>query len=110
MITWPSGLPLSWAPQLDVQLSDDVYVTFTHHSAEHHPDAPDPSGGWLIHRRRESDVGWCIGAFEWWCPESERVVRPIWSLQSLDPLHISPSFLCHCGFHGFILQGKWVPA
>lgn len=34
-------------------------------------------------------------------------------LVSLDPLTISPSLLCPdsgCGFHGYIRDGKWVPA
>lgn len=36
---------------------------------------------------------------------------PCWTLNSLDPLDISPSLLClMCGDHGFIRQGKWIPA
>lgn len=34
-----------------------------------------------------------------------------WIVESLDPLTISPSLLCGiCGHHGFIKQGRWVPA
>lgn len=34
-----------------------------------------------------------------------------WTLVSRDPLTISPSLLCRaCGHHGFIRDGKWVPA
>jgi hypothetical protein len=34
-----------------------------------------------------------------------------WDVQSLDPLTISPSVLClSCQHHGFIREGKWVPA
>lgn len=34
-----------------------------------------------------------------------------WDVQSLEPLTISPSLLCRaCGHHGFIREGKWVPA
>lgn len=30
---------------------------------------------------------------------------------SLDPVTISPSILCDdCGLHGFIREGRWVPA
>jgi uncharacterized protein DUF6527 len=41
--------------------------------------------------------------------------RPIWSVQSLDPLTISPSVLCvkdkgGCGMHGFIRDGRWIGA
>lgn len=34
-----------------------------------------------------------------------------WQLHSLDPLDVSPSLLCRtCGHHGFIRQGRWIPA
>lgn len=36
---------------------------------------------------------------------------PRWQLVSLAPLTISPSILCRsCGLHGFITDGRWVPA
>jgi hypothetical protein len=34
-----------------------------------------------------------------------------WDVQSVEPLTISPSLLCRaCQHHGFIREGKWVPA
>jgi hypothetical protein len=37
-----------------------------------------------------------------------------WTLVSADPITITPSILCAndqgCGIHGFITDGKWVPA
>jgi hypothetical protein len=34
-----------------------------------------------------------------------------WQLVAVEPLHIEPSVLCTaCGDHGFIRDGKWVPA
>jgi hypothetical protein len=34
-----------------------------------------------------------------------------WTLVSREPLTLSPSLLCRlCGHHGFIRDGKWVPA
>lgn len=34
-----------------------------------------------------------------------------WTLEKREPLTISPSLLCQvCGHHGFIREGKWVPA
>ncbi len=107
VIARPVGLPESFTP--DVDLGGDVYVEFTHWSLEHHPDAPNPSGGFLIHRRGDSPTGWCAGGFHWWQPPGE-VGRPSWTLNSLDPLDLSPSFRCHCGFHGFIRRGRWVLA
>ena len=31
-----------------------------------------------------------------------------WSVESYDPLTVSPSLLCSCGDHGFIRDGRWV--
>jgi hypothetical protein len=34
-----------------------------------------------------------------------------WTVESVDPLTLSPSLLCRaCGHHGFIRGGRWVPA
>lgn len=34
-----------------------------------------------------------------------------WDVVSLEPLTLTPSILCTaCGDHGFITDGKWVPA
>lgn len=38
-------------------------------------------------------------------------VGPTWTVESWDPLTLSPSLLCRaCGDHGFIRGGRWVPA
>lgn len=36
---------------------------------------------------------------------------PTWTFTSEvgAPLSMTPSFRCHCGFHGFITNGRWVP-
>lgn len=35
----------------------------------------------------------------------------LWQVESWDPLTISPSLLCTvCGNHGFIRNGRWIPA
>lgn len=37
--------------------------------------------------------------------------EPNWTVESLEPLTLSPSLLCRvCGCHGFIREGRWVPA
>lgn len=37
--------------------------------------------------------------------------RPAWEIVQDEPLTLSPSLLCRtCGSHGFIRNGKWVPA
>jgi hypothetical protein len=45
------------------------------------------------------------------CPDHLRGPnRPTWTIERLDPLTLSPSLLCVCGDHGFIRDGRWVPA
>lgn len=36
--------------------------------------------------------------------------RPVWNVESMNPLTISPSVLCMCGDHGYVRDGKWVPS
>lgn len=37
--------------------------------------------------------------------------KPTWTVESWEPLTLSPSLLCRrCGDHGFIRAGKWVTA
>lgn len=33
-----------------------------------------------------------------------------WTVESWEPLTLSPSLLCSCGDHGFIREGRWVRA
>lgn len=33
-----------------------------------------------------------------------------WTVESWDPLTLSPSVLCSCGDHGFVRNGRWVRA
>ena len=35
----------------------------------------------------------------------------LWTVESFDPLTLSPSLLCpQCGHHGYIRDGRWCPA
>lgn len=35
----------------------------------------------------------------------------VWQVEAWEPLSLSPSLLCRvCGSHGYIREGKWVPA
>jgi hypothetical protein len=36
--------------------------------------------------------------------------RPSWTVESWEPLTLSPSLLCACGDHGWVREGRWVPA
>lgn len=65
-----------------------------------HPDAREPS--------RE------CGGFVTFDGEAQRAVHPNvpkWTVESMEPLTLSPSLLCTvCGDHGFIRGGRWVAA
>lgn len=39
--------------------------------------------------------------------DPERLGRPVWTVESWDPLTISPSVLAGCGLHGYIREGRW---
>lgn len=76
--------------------------------------------------KRDAD-GNEIGLFEWhdcahdFCAggiyfDNEHARRawprgPFWTVETREPLTISPSLACgNCGHHGFIRSGVWVPA
>ena len=62
----------------------------------------------------KKDGTWCRGwvAFHnsaWGRQFKSREVG--WNVVSHDPLTLTPSILCRvCGHHGFITNGRWVPA
>jgi len=91
-----------WAGKEAVWLDDDNAVTFTEKNGER-------VGGLLWHRvavREDSATpGWCVGGFQW-----KGETGPLWTLESMEPLTLSPSILCGCGHHGFVRNGKWVGA
>ena len=66
-------------------------------------------------RHKTPDGGDCMSGIYFDTPETKRVIaeafpdRSTWTVESWDPLTISPSLLCRaCGDHGFIREGKWV--
>jgi hypothetical protein len=55
----------------------------------------------------------CMSAIHFDTPEVRAVFDKcnVWTVESWEPLTVSPSLLCmRCGDHGFIKNGKWVPA
>lgn len=75
------------------------------------PDV-DPWGVAVDHPRPDGTP--CIGSAAAFDNPVSRQIEPdrqYWTVESLDPLTISPSLLCQlCGDHGFIRQGRWIPA
>jgi len=82
-----------------------VSIKFSEHKGgvvgihERHPDKRDPThlcGGFVFFDGPN---------------EVRRNGTPVWKVESMNPLTLSPSILCRtCGNHGFIREGKWVPA
>src|SRR6185437_3504546 len=91
----------------DLWLDDDHFIVWMTY-----PDAPHPHGGVFWHRAPDKPGGWCCGSFHFEQPRHQFTPGPVetWQLISRDPLTLSPSFLCHCGHHGWLRDGKWVPA
>lgn len=53
----------------------------------------------------------CVGLVTFDLPGVREVVgpdRPLWTVESFDPLTTTPSVLCRiCGDHGYITNGEW---
>lgn len=74
------------------------------HSSAERP--PNPIG--IIEYHRKPDGDWC-GGYAYFTGHGPP--DKTWTVNSWDPLDLSPSLACPtCGSHGYIRQGKWVPA
>jgi len=76
-------------------------------------DLPDVDPWGLLVDHSKPDGSPCDGGVVTFASEAARRVdpgRPVWTVESMEPLTISPSLLCHCGDHGFIRDGRWIPA
>lgn len=75
--------------------------------AEIDGEQPTEPAGWLIaHRTPGGD--WCCGSVN--RPESRAHLvdkHAAWTVESEDPLTLSPSIMCSCGDHGYIREGHW---
>jgi len=74
-------------------------------------------GAVVYHPRKPGDLtcAWrgeeCAGSILFDVPGNpEQEGRPRWNVGRWEPLTLAPSLLCHCGDHGFIIDGRWVPA
>lgn len=79
------------------------------HSA-HLPDVE--RYGALVSHQRPDGGGDCMGGVTF-DGEVQRQINPtqaMWTVESWDPLTLSPSLLCSCGDHGFVRDSIWVPA
>jgi hypothetical protein len=101
----------------DLELGLDHWLSFTVWKPDRdvnpqYADLPDNDRIGAIISHKKQDGSWCQGTM-WFDCEQVRKAFPghhTWTVVSFDPLTCSPSFLCHCGDHGFIRDGKWVTA
>ena len=74
-------------------------------------NAPDDTESGLIEEHPsdgKTESGRCSGVVLW---KHDDPNRPTWTLESRDPLTLSPSIQCRtCGHHGYIREGRWIPA
>ena len=89
-------------------LDDDNAITYV---VDRFEGTTDPYMALWYHRSPKSGEV-CFGSFGWRNPRPGQFRNdPIWERVSVDPLTVSPSLLClDCGAHGWIKEGKWVPA
>jgi hypothetical protein len=119
----PKGFPKYEHPHLD--LGDDHWASWLYNDVK----TGDLAGLIVVRRCSVSESGYCDGYLNFDSPENRAIdeknrayyrekegkevpPRPMWQVQSLDPLTISPSVqsLHECRDHGFIQNGKWVRA
>lgn len=87
-----------------LDIGHGVIIEFWHPGEE-----PDKPGG-IIETHPGPDGKPCSGSLTF---EGYARMRsdPTWRMVSLEPLTLEPSILCsQCGHHGFIRNGRWVPA
>lgn len=100
----PEGLP-EYMPTPTLDLGDDHYASFTG------VNPASPVGVIVLHRCPRASLGWWEGYAPFRHPMNPKG-GPLWDVQSLDPLTISPSLLDHYpdNDHGFIREGRWIRA
>lgn len=65
----------------------------------------------VFHPRADDPGLECQSAIFFDIPGVERFTDTVWQVEQQEPLTVSPSLLCvSCGDHGFIREGRWVPA
>jgi hypothetical protein len=77
--------------------------------AVHFGQLPAKVSGIVTHKLPDGSE--CQGSITFDVPLARLFFKgPFWTVESWDPLTLSPSLRCHCGDHGFIRNGEWVKA
>ena len=90
----------------DLDLGDGHWIDWTSYKGER-------CGGIITHTSTKTESGLCSGSF--WTDDRYHKdagrTGPVWQLSGTqEKPTLAPSFLCHCGDHGFIRDGRWVRA
>lgn len=88
-----------------VELGNDVYIVYT--------DVGGHKPGGLIEYHRTPEGRDCGGSVLFDLDGIRHAFpdRPVWTVESWDPLTLTPSILCRrCGHHGWIRNGVWESA
>jgi hypothetical protein len=87
-----------------IDLGDGHTLKYTEHGGK-------IVGGIITHDLATSETGKCSGAIWFDTDYAEKHGKTKWTHDgNMRAPTCSPSFLCHCGDHGFIRNGKWVRA
>jgi len=75
-------------------------------------DVPDVEKYGALVGHARGDGTRCEGFVTFDSEISRRIApdRAKWTVESWEPLTITPSLACHCGDHGWIRDGRWIPA
>lgn len=114
------GRATDWAAEGYTDLGDNHWYKFVgwHPDRDINPqyaDIPgiDRCGAFVPHPKPDGDECESGGFIHFDTADIRRVFGEdhVWTVESWDPLTVSPSLLCKaCGDHGFIRAGRWVRA
>jgi hypothetical protein len=101
-----------------IDIGDDHFISFVGWWPDRdlnpqYDGIPDVEN-WGVNVEHKKPDGSACMSFATFDGEAQRKIDPAtpkWTVESMEPLTLSPSLLCRlCGDHGFIKQGKWVRA
>lgn len=103
----------------DIDIGHDHFIRYVgwYPDRELNPqyaDQPDVEHWGVLVTHKKPDGSYCSSFATFDGPQQRKergVGGHFWQVHSIEPLTLSPSLLCKiCSDHGFIREGRWVPA